>query len=127
MKIRCEQDSIRLRLRKSELAQLKNEGWVRTSIHFPLGEMLSWELAISETSPNLDAAFEQQNIRITLPADAARHWMESDLVSLEMHLALAGGNRLHLLVEKDFPCKDRPGEDKTDFFQELAETTPPLC
>lgn len=60
MKIRCEQDSIRLRLRKSELAQLKNEGWVRTSIHFPLGEILSWELAISETSPNLDAAFEQK-------------------------------------------------------------------
>lgn len=127
MKIRCEHNSIRLRIRKSELIQLRNEGWLRTSVHFPDGNELAWELAISEHSPNLQAEFSGNIIRITLPDEAARHWIESDQVGLEMHLTSAQGSQLHLLVEKDFPCKDRPEEDKSDFFRELAETTPPAC
>ncbi|HNE28889.1 MAG TPA: hypothetical protein PKL15_12070 [Saprospiraceae bacterium] len=127
MKIRCEHNSIRLRIRKSELAQLRNEGCLRTSIHFPDGNEITWELGIADHSPNLQAEFSNHTIRITLPDEAARHWMQSDQVGLEMHLALKQGEQLHLLVEKDFPCKDRPGEDKSDFFEELAETTPPSC
>jgi hypothetical protein len=34
---------------------------------------------------------------------------------------------VHVLVEKDFPCKDRPDEDKKDFFEELADQQAPLC
>ncbi len=127
MKIRCEQDSIRLRLRKSEITQLRNEGWLRTSVRLPGNKELGWELAIAEQSTNLHADFSADTLRITLPTDAAHHWIDTEQVGLEMHLALEGGGRLHVLAEKDFPCKDRPGEDTTDFFHELAETTPPAC
>ena len=70
MKIRCEHNSIRLRIRKSELIQLRNEGWLRTSVHFPDGNELAWELAISEHSPNLQAEFSGNIMRITLPDEA---------------------------------------------------------
>lgn len=127
MKIRCEQDSIRLRLRKSEIAQLRNEAWLRTSVHFPDGSEFGWELALDEQAANPQAKLSGGSFRITLPAEAARRWMESEQVGLEMFQPLASGASLHLLVEKDFPCKDRPGENKDDFFEELAETTPPGC
>ncbi len=127
MKIRCEQDSIRLRLRKSELTQLRNEGWLRSSVHFPGGAEFAWELAIDEKSSNLLAEFAQGTLRITLPAGSAHSWMETEQVSLDMFQAIEGGHSLHVLVEKDFPCKDRPDESKDDFFEELNETTPPAC
>lgn len=127
MKIRCEQDSIRLRLRKSEIAQLRNEAWLRTSVHFPDGSEFGWELALDENAPNPLAQLANGSVRITLPFEAAHHWMESEQVGLEMFQPLESGGSLHLLVEKDFPCKDRPEESTDDFFQELAETTPPGC
>lgn len=127
MKIRCEQDSIRLRLRRSEIAQLRQEAWLRTSVHFPDGHEFAWELSLDENSPNLGAGFSDGCMRISLPADVARHWIDTDQVSIEMSHPLAHGGRLQVLVEKDFPCKDRPEENAGDFFEELAGTTPPLC
>jgi hypothetical protein len=34
---------------------------------------------------------------------------------------------LYILIEKDFPCKDRADEDKSDLFGELAEHVPDVC
>lgn len=127
MKIRLEQDSIRLRLRKSEIAQLRNEAWLRNSVHLPGGMEFGWELSIKEHFPDLHAEYAENSIRIILPAETARNWIETELVGLEMYLPYAGGGSLHVVVEKDFPCKDRPEENKADFFEELAETTPPTC
>jgi len=42
-------------------------------------------------------------------------------------LKLDGEALLHLLVEKDFPCKDRPDEDKSDTFTGLVNGEPPAC
>ncbi len=127
MKIRCEQDSIRLRLRKSELVQLRNEHRLSTRVHLPGGKVFSWELVLEEKATEMTAGWENNALSIVLPlADAAR-WMDSETVGMEAFVPNGTAHPLHILVEKDFPCKDRPDEDKIDFFTELAATQPPLC
>lgn len=127
MKIRCEYNSIRLRLRKSEVAQLRAEKWIETTVHFPDGPVFAWELTLSSHKPEMAAQFDGGRISIAVPIEQAQAWMDTDAVSLEQFIPLSGGGSLHLLIEKDFPCKDRPEEDKADFFNELAAESPVTC
>jgi len=127
MKIRCDQHSIRLRLRKSELVQLRAEKWLETSVHFPGGQVFVWELALREHTPDIEAHFSEGRIRVQVPEAQALNWMDTETVAMECFLPTGGGPSLHILIEKDFPCKDRPDEDKSDFFTELAEDAPVKC
>lgn len=127
MKIRCEQDSIRLRLRKSELGQLRNEHKLSTTLHMPGGKTLIWELILGDKSGDTHAELDNNAIKVVLPLQDALHWMNTETVGMEAFVPNGTAHQLHILVEKDFPCKDRPEEDKLDFFTELAATQPPLC
>ncbi len=127
MKLRCEQNGIRLRLRRSELVQLRTEKWLQTTVHFPDGRVFVWELVLRDDLSEIDAHFVEGRIRIQVPEPSAHRWMDTEAVSMERFLPLADGHALHILIEKDFPCKDRPDEDKSDFFTELADEAPMNC
>jgi len=127
MKIRCDQNSIRLRLRKSELVQLRAEKWLETSVHFPDNQVFAWEIVLYPNTTEIAAHFAEGRVRIQVPEVLAQQWMDSDHVGMEQFAPLGGGASLHLLIEKDFPCKDRPDEDQSDFFAELAEDAPVKC
>lgn len=55
---------------------------------------------------------------VRLPADEISAWATDDgAVSLHGEVALSGGERLKLLVEKDFQCiTARSDEDQSDLF-----------
>jgi hypothetical protein len=127
MKIRCEQNSIRLRLRKSELVQLRAEQWLASKVHFPGGAVFSWEVVLSEEISDITSSFVEGRLNVQIPATSALQWMDTEQVAMECFLPLGDGHALHILVEKDFPCKDRPEEDKTDFFTELTEGASVNC
>ena len=127
MKIRCEQNSIRLRLRRSELVQLRAEKWLGSGVQFPHGQVLQWDLVLENELQDIQADLHPNLICIKVPYSMALQWMDSNDVGMECFLPLGAGTALHLLVEKDFPCKDRPGEDQTDFFTELSEEAPVKC
>ena len=121
MKLRCVTNSIRLRLRKSDIHTL-NESKSKTEvIQFPGSEAFTFKLSIQPALSEVSAKFEQNSLEVLLPEPVADLWITSNQVSIESHLQLANNNTLHLLIEKDFPCKDRDDEDKTDTFQELSQ------
>jgi hypothetical protein len=120
MKLRCITNSIRLRLRKSELDALMHTGRVTEMIGFPDGSTFAFAL-LQEEREDLSVQWEGGHLRIILPRIQARQWAATDQVGIEAFVPLPGDEQLHLLIEKDFPCKDRPDEDKADTFQELAE------
>ena len=68
MKIRCEQNSIRVRLRKSEIVQLRVENWLEAAIHFPDGQVFAWELLLEESLQDIAAHFENGRLCVKLPA-----------------------------------------------------------
>lgn len=118
MKVRFTDDSIRMRVRKSDLKQLKAEGQTRTQIQ--LQPALAFVLTIGDT-PTPTAQMEGSTLTVTLPRTAAQQWINSEQVGIEHQQKQADGSRIHLLIEKDFPCAHRPQEDKADTFEELEE------
>lgn len=128
MKLRCVRNSIRLRVRKSELTQLSKGMTIREEVGFP-GETpgLIFSLEMSSDLQEVSASFKDNLIQIALPKDQAQHWISTNEVSIEEQLPINDKEQLHLLIEKDFPCTDRENEDKSDLFGELTNEAPKVC
>ena len=120
MKLRCTKNSIRLRLRKSDIESLSQQQKVSDSVNFGMTTPLSYTLAISDTT-QIEAKNINSSIYIIVPKSRANKWVNSDQVSIEETVEFDNGQTLHVLIEKDFPCVDRENEDKSDTFFELAE------
>jgi hypothetical protein len=118
MKFRATTNSIRIRVRKSDLEQLNATAWVYEEVSFPGGGTWSFGLLIHDD--DFTARLKDNTIIIRLPKEKALAWMNSDEVGLEQSIPLEDGEQLHLLIEKDFPCKTRE-EDIADTFFELEE------
>lgn len=113
MKLRIRGDSIRLRLKRGEVAELAAGKSVAEETHFP-DSVLSYRLDISEgEGKNIEASFAGGNLVVSLPSSKALGWVTNDEVSLTDTQSLANGATLTLLIEKDFACLD-PGHGRDD-------------
>ena len=116
MKLRLRGQSLRLRLTRSEVAQLANAGRVEEEIQFgpKAGSRLGYGLQLSASHEQITAEFQQQQITVLLPAAAGRRWATDDTVGLYAD----GPGGLRLVVEKDFKCLElRPHEDDSDAYE----------
>ena len=119
MKLRFDKNSIRLRVKKSDLEILKERHLLEETIHFPNGE-LSFILSVSEENKEITATLQHSTITVMLPSGIAIPWMQNDEVGI-YHTSSFNDNILYIIVEKDFPCKDRSTDENQDTFTELAE------
>ncbi|MEM6800461.1 MAG: hypothetical protein AAF696_03600 [Bacteroidota bacterium] len=127
MKLRCTHNSIRIRVRKSDLEKLAQGGRVEEVVHLDPKSRLVFELIIGRNQKQVKADFENGRLSIVLPEEQAKHWIVSNEVGIEAYQALPEEDRLHILLEKDFPCLDRENEDKSDTFFELVPDKPEAC
>ncbi len=127
MKIRMTQNSIRIRVRKSELQTLQQNQIIGESVTFLDGTVLKFGLKIDKNSSIVGATMDQQGLFLFIPTKEAHQWIQTNQVGIESTINLADGEKLHLLIEKDFPCLDRENEDKSDTFWELAPDAPESC
>jgi hypothetical protein len=118
MKIRIRGNSVRLRLLQSEVTKLDVDGKVSEQIQFGLSdnEILTYTLQVSKKATEISAGFCNNEICIILPEQTAKHWIETDEVSLENETNLENSS-LNILVEKDFVCLTRKDDpDNLDAF-----------
>ena len=127
MKLRCTENSIRIRIRKSELDQLAQTKRVEEKVRFGSQVVLTFALSINETMQQVAATLLDNNLVVSLPKSAASEWINSNQVGIEVNKEITDNESLHILIEKDFPCLDRENEDKSDTFWELASDTPDAC
>lgn len=128
MKLRCTENSIRIRIRKSELEQLAKTKRVEEKVRFGNQVTLTFALNINESMQRVDATLLHNNLVVNLPKAEAEKWINSNQVGIEVSNEMDSDQSLHILIEKDFPCLDRENEDKSDTFWELAsEETPDAC
>jgi len=127
MKLRCVHNSIRIRIKKSELAQLDSVGVLTESVSFGKVAQLTYGLVIDSKHEEGCATFENNLITIHIPSAIAENWINSDEVGIEFYDSIGDGELLHILIEKDFPCVDRVDEDKSDTFTELTTKKPDVC
>ena len=123
MKLRLEGNSIRLRVRKSDLTKLQTKGVITETLVFPNSLNFNYELRTDTNTETVDAQLSATAITVSIPLSMATNWLNSDVVGLEHTV----NNGLFILIEKDFPCTDRPWEDTSDTFFELVNEKEMLC
>jgi hypothetical protein len=117
VKIRIKDNSIRLRLTRGEVDAMRDVGVVKSSAGFPGGRQFSYSLESSPASVNPGAFYSDNEIRVRLPETLVLAWTNSEQVSIDGDQILDDGEKLTILVEKDFAClAPRPGEDESDMY-----------
>jgi len=119
MKLRFDKNSVRFRVKKSDLEKLREQNFAEEKIIFPCGEFV-YRLAVKKHFKEISAEAKQSSIEVNLPHDIVHEWMKNDNVGI-YHTIYFSDSSLDILVEKDFPCKENDSEDKADAFTELAE------
>ena len=111
MKLRIQGPSIRLRLTQPEVAAFAEKGEIRLQTGFGL------EYALCQTEATAPTVtFDAGTLTVWVPHSLAAHWVGSDQVGFGATQALPGGPSLELLVEKDFHCLHREGENKAELY-----------
>jgi len=119
MKLRFEKNSVRFRLRKSDVEQLIHQGFIIDSVAFP-ATTFTYELHISDVVRDPVATIVDNKLIANLPVGLATEWINTEEVGIYHVMHLSNDQTLEIVVEKDFPCKHDPEEVKKDTFTELA-------
>jgi hypothetical protein len=109
MKLRIRGDSIRLRLKVSEVDRIAAGESIVEETHFP-DSVLTYRLEVSENG-GITTKFNDGNLVVRLPRADVEDWAGSDKVSLVSEQKLGDAGTLSLLIEKDFKCLE-PGHHR---------------
>ena len=120
MKLRFDKNSLRLRIKKSELEMLRIKTAIHETVLFPNGHF-AYDLSVRSDTYEVIANLNEKSIEVILPSRLANEWMNSEEVGIYHTISFGKDRSLDIVVEKDFPCKDRPTEDNSDTFKELVE------
>ena len=126
MKLRILGNSLRLRLTRTEIAELAVHGLVENRVQ--LGALshcaLTYRVKLSDEVAEPVVVFEDSQICVRLPAAAGKEWAQNGTVGLYGEASWG----LKLSVEKDFKCLDpRLTEDESDAFENPAGTSHAPC
>ena len=121
MKLRIKDNSVRLRLTRSEVDALRESGVVAATTGFPGGKEFRYRVESSPASVSPAALFSDNALTVRLPESAVLAWATTEQVSLPGEQVLDNGALLKILVEKDFVClTGRDDEDESDMYPHPA-------
>ena len=116
MKLRIKGNSIRLRLLRSEVEQFAADGRISDETSFGT-TVLRYTLAMSKDAESIVGQFENNEIVVFIPEQAAKEWTTSDNVGFEIEQLAGANGTLTITIEKDFVCVDRPNDpDREDAY-----------
>lgn len=117
MKLRVLDNSIRLRLTRSEVDAVNDSGLVRVRVRFAGSNTFDYVLESSPATVKPEAHISNNVLTVRLPEMDVQQWAASEQVSIRSAQLLDGDDQLTILVEKDFQClAPREGEDESDMF-----------
>jgi hypothetical protein len=116
MKLRIKGATLRLRLTQGEIRALEAQSVVEERVPFAAGVDLVYRLKSDAVAREISAHFRDGVVEVRIPADAARQWCSSELVTLAHEQPLPQGV-LRITLEKDYACLTaRSDEDESDNF-----------
>jgi len=116
MKLRLQANSIRLRLKRGEVAHLIKENIVEETIVFGGDQTLRYCLQVSHNITTPQASFRMGEVLVKIPYEKATHWALSTEVSIEGTQVVGGQIQLQILIEKDFACLNGNDAQNADTF-----------
>jgi len=118
MKLRLKGNSIRLRLQRSEVARLQDEKVVSDATEFPGGPPLCYAIHVDPAVASVAIRYASERIELRVPVARATAWFAADEVTLAETLTLENGEKLLVVVEKDFKCLHAATmDDESDAFE----------
>lgn len=118
MKIRIRDNSLRVRLSKSEVELFNEEGYLQAQTDF--GSNIFYYAVKRTDDESMSVEFINAHLTLFVPQHLLGKWATTNLVGLEYSLPLNNGSHLHLLLEKDFKCTDTVvTEDQSDYLKIL--------
>lgn len=117
MKLRIRDNSVRLRLTKSEVDAVRRDGLVTARTTFPGGHVFTYRLESSPASVKPEAFYSAGEMTVRVPEQTVLGWASSEQVSISGEQFVDDGAALMILVEKDFAClAPRDDEDESDMY-----------
>ena len=120
MKLRIRGSSLRLRLTRSEVAEIGAGNAVEERIEFggEPAQQLFYALVPSDDFETPTAVFDSGRIAVFIPRSQADEWARTNQIGIEAEKPITGkAETLRILVEKDFTCLEpRAGGEDTDTF-----------
>lgn len=110
MKLRLQGNSLRLRLGRSEVASLCDEGAVEESVSFQSGGSLIYRVQSGPKVDHLRADFHRGIITVHVPIAMAGAWASGEEAGI-----YAQDGQLTIAIEKDFRCLTRTEEEPDAF------------
>ena len=114
MKLRIEDDTLRLRVSQSELDEFAQKGRVEGAVHFGLNptQRLTYALERGSERPQtmpdeepVQIHYEPGALTVLVPFTVAKMWVETDQNGFSHNLPIAENQHLRILVEKDLDCR----------------------
>src|SRR5215213_557792 len=102
MKLRLRGSSLRLRLGQAEVTALASGGRVEETVPFGPKSALVYAIRTDDRAGTIEARLDGSRIELVASRDVIASWAASDEVGLSASQAIAGGEPLQILVEKDF-------------------------
>lgn len=116
MKLRIKGNSIRLRLNKTEVDDLKRSGIVENEVGFGTSSP-GFRYCLETGTGELRCEFDGTLLRVVIGAADAIRWASSGEIGRETVQKTGDDTDLRILIEKDFAClAERAGEDDLDAF-----------
>ena len=117
MKLRVLNNSIRLRLTRTEVDTVRDTGLVRGRVQFAGANTFDYVLESSPATVKPEAHLSNNVLSVRIPKMDIDRWVDSEQVSIRSEQMLDDGEQLKILVEKDFAClAPRDEEDESDMF-----------
>jgi hypothetical protein len=117
MKLRISGNSIRLRVRRSEVAKLTAGERIAETVHLGCSEQATLTYAVgTEAASAVQVRYEGGEILVLLPKDEASIWAGTEQVGIYATVDVGAYGTLDVIVEKDFACLDLSDAENEDTF-----------
>jgi hypothetical protein len=118
VKLRLQFNSIRFRLKRSEVEQFSRTGRVEEKISLETGDNGTFRYILESTGAisTPRAVLTPRAVIVQVPPDMVRRWASTDQISIEGEQAVDNQTSLRILIEKDFACIDGTDEQDADTF-----------
>ena len=110
MKLRIRGNSIRLRLGKNEVAQLRERGAVEEAVEFSRESKLAYAIERRPVAA-IEARLEGSRVVVVVPDALALDFCDTDRVGFD-----GQSGAVRVLVEKDWQCLAPRDEDEGDAY-----------
>jgi hypothetical protein len=118
VKLRLQFNSIRARLKRSEVEQFAKTGRLEEEIFLGTAgdEIFRYVLESTDAVSTPRAVLTPRAVIVQVPPDTVNRWASTDQISIEGEQRVDNQTSLRILIEKDFACIDGTDEQNADTF-----------